>query len=197
MAAVAAIAAEEVVGSEAFAEFGEGEISDAKSAFEKDSGESAALSTEQVEGILKVAQSLLNLGLSINDLVREEAQSKQETKDRTEDRYRTGVLFPKESRFKLIKDGKIPSYFSTINIKQLLNKNILPFGWDEETAVLQGFAPEIRAGEMRKRARDESSRIVDRLTLKRTIKQQQDVSNNLRKKLRLKKTLQKLHTNFL
>lgn len=189
MAVVAVEGAELLEGAEVSEE--------SEAAFTQDSKSNAASKNVDVEGLAKLIQGPLSLALAITDIARSEKRGAQETANRRDDRYRTGIVYDTESRIDLTNEGRIPSYFSRSNIIGLLARNVLPYGWNVETAVEQGFGSEIRAGEFRKQSEEQSGRIIDRLRKEREVRQSIEGANNLRKKLRLNRHLEALKTNIL
>ena len=66
------------------------------------------------------------------------------------DRYRAGIVFRgRENRDQLVRSNQMPAYYSTSNIKSLLRRGIMPFGWNSEMAVEQGFGQEVFAQEQK------------------------------------------------
>lgn len=63
--------------------------------------------------------------------------------DRKRKRYYLGILYPNENRDLLVTQGRIPPAYSSRSIKMGLVQGNLPKDWNEVTAVLQGFAPEV------------------------------------------------------
>jgi hypothetical protein len=193
---MAAIIGLEVAGAEAAgAETAEAsEAGSAKSAFKADSSENASAKGVDLQGLGKLAGETLTLVMTILNFVRSEKRGRDEEQERKDNRHRAGIVFdPEESRLTLVRNGQIPAYYSSSNIRSLLADNKLPYGWSEETSINQGFGPEIRAGEFRRRNKDQIDNINkyydDRLALTKQL-----VSiDSLDKRLRLNRALQQLN----
>jgi hypothetical protein len=165
-------------------------------AFTADSAENAESGGVDVGALLKIVSGGLSLALSISDLIRGERLGKQDTEDAKRERYRAGIVYSDESRDALNRQGVIPAYYSKSNIKRLFSRNKLPYGWSEETAVKQGFAKDIRAGEFRKQSAIESERLSQKFESEREVKKQLLGLSNLQKRLRLNKTLEFLNRSI-
>ena len=101
-----------------------------------------------------------------------------------------GVVFKGESRDNLIANNKIPSYYSTSNIKKLLRNGIMPFGWNEEMAVQQGFGEDISKINFKEKTKDQSHEFLHRETTKAHIKATEGDLKNLRNRLKTRKLVQ-------
>lgn len=144
-AAIAELAAGAAEGGEA-AEAEEAQGS--KKGFKPDSKENALSQGVDPSKILMGALSLAAAILSLVVTIKKGKEERQDIKDR---RYAAGLLTSKESRDKLIVDGIIPAYYSSSNIRSLLKRGTLPYGWSEIVASSQGFAPEVQAWLLRQR----------------------------------------------
>ena len=58
-----------------------------------------------------------------------------------------------EDRDTFVRNGEMPAYYSSSNIRKLLSRGIMPLGWTELVASYQGFAPEVQAWVLRKNRR--------------------------------------------
>ena len=101
-----------------------------------------------------------NVGTDVNSIIttignvygmyRNSKKIGQKREENTKDRYRAGIVFiGQENRDYLVRNNKMPAYYSTSNIKSLLRRGIMPFGWSSEMAVEQGFGKEIYMHEMK------------------------------------------------
>ena len=99
----------------------------------------------------------------IYDVYRTDKKLDRQGAQNTTDRYKIGIVFKgKENRDDLIKRNKIPAYYSTSNIKSLLRRGIMPFGWNSEMAVEQGFGQEIYVQEMKKVSDEKAKKFLHR-----------------------------------
>ena len=96
----------------------------------------------------KVGQGLNAIFDTINNVYNIYRSNKKLNKqgvENTVDRHRVGIVFQgQENRDQLVRSNKIPAYYSTSNIRALLRKGIMPFGWNSEMAVEQGFGEEMK-----------------------------------------------------
>lgn len=189
MAAVLAIeGAEAVTEGTEVAESGQ-----AQSAFKMDSEENAQSQGVDFSSLGKIAGETVGLVVKILDFVRSERKTKEEDEERKKQRYSAGIVYsPEENRELLIRQGKIPAYYSTSNIRGLLNDNLLPRGWSTEVAVNQGFFNEIRAGEFRAKNKKAAEDILAQYDTRRKIRQQAATVEALDRRLRLNRALQSL-----
>ena len=127
----------------------------------------------------------------IYDIYRTDKQlDKQEAENRN-DRYKIGIVFNgRESRDDLIKKNKIPAYYSTSNIKSLLRKGIMPFGWNSEMAVEQGFGKEIYIQELKKKSDEKSQDFLHRAKIRSHLKSTIGDVENLRDRLKTRKLIE-------
>ena len=64
---------------------------------------------------------------------RKDKQLKINSRENLKDRYRAGIVFRgRENRDHLVRSNQMPAYYSTSNIKSLLRRGIMPFGWNSE-----------------------------------------------------------------
>jgi hypothetical protein len=170
-----------------------GEAAEAGEAFEQDSDTNAQAGGVVTQGI----GSLLNLGLAIHDLIRNEKKLAQEDEDRMKRRYSLGIVYPSESRDDLVNKGLIPSYYSKSEIRSLIYKMKLPFAWSLQTTVNQGFGNEVRSMLFKKSLESQSEDLVKRLTRERELKRAIQGADNIRRKLRLNRFLESSAANIM
>ena len=113
---------------------------------------------------------------------------KQRQTDR--DRRVLGIVYSNESRDKLIGANLIPAYYSTSNIKRLLRNGVMPYGWNEEMAVQQGFGDDIAKVNFKEKTKDQSEEFLQRETTKAHIKATEGDLKNLRNRLKTRKLIQ-------
>ena len=101
-----------------------------------------------------------------------------------------GIVLSNENRDDLISKGKIPAYYSTKNIKSLLRDGIMPFGWNAEMAVQQGFGDEVAAVEHKVKSREKSVEFLQRESAKAHLKATEGDLKNLRNRLKTRKLIQ-------
>lgn len=134
MAAAVAVAAEEAGAAEG------AEAAEGSKGMTPDSAANA-----QSGGVdpAKMIEAGLSVASSVMDLVTTIKRGGEERDDIKLRRYQSGLITPKEDRTELIDAGKIPPYYAASNIKRLLVRGILPYGWSEVVAAMQGFANEV------------------------------------------------------
>ena len=66
---------------------------------------------------------------------------------------RTALRAQYEDRDAFVRNGEMPAYYSSSNIRKLLTRGIMPLGWTELVASYQGFALEVQAWVLRKERR--------------------------------------------
>jgi len=169
------------------------EAGEAEEVFEQDSKENAGSQGVNYEGFAKV----IGLGMSIKDLIRNEQKGAEEEEDRRIRRYALGIVYPSESRDDLTAKGLIPAYFSKSNIRDLIKKSKLPYGWSVETTVNQGFGNEIRSMLFRKSPKNDSDELLGRIRRERELRRAIQGSENIQKKLRLNKFLENSAANIM
>ena len=101
-----------------------------------------------------------------------------------------GIVLNGESRDDLIANNEIPSYYSTSNIKRLLRDGVMPFGWNAEMAVQQGFGDEINRTEIKEKTKDQANEFLHRETVKAHLKATEGDLKNLRNRLKSRKLIQ-------
>jgi len=169
------------------------EAEESEEVFKQDSKENAGSQGVNYEGLAK----LIGLGLSIKDLIRNEKKGAEEVEDRRIRRYALGIVYPSESRDDLTAKGSIPAYFSKSNIRDLIRKSKLPYGWSIETAVNQGFGNEIRSMLFKKSLMNDSDELSGRIRRERELRRAIQGSENIQKKLRLNKFLENSAANIM
>ena len=106
-------------------------------------------------------------------------------------RRRIGIVFQgKENRDQLVRSNKMPAYYSTSNIKALLRKGIMPFGWNPEMAVEQGFGQEVYMQEMKSLTEKRSKEFLRRESDKVQLKQSLGDLKNLRDRFKTRKMVE-------
>ena len=107
------------------------------------------------------------------------------------DRYRAGIVFMgQENRDKLVRENKMPAYYSTSNIKSLLRRGIMPFGWNSEMAIEQGFGKEIMAQEQKAVITKNAKHILEEQREKMELRKSLGELKNLRDRLKTRKILE-------
>ena len=101
-----------------------------------------------------------------------------------------GIVLSGESRDDLIAQNKIPSYYSTSNIRRLLRDGVMPFGWNAEMAVQQGFGDEISKIELKSKTKEQSNEFLHRESVKAHLKATEGDLKNLRNRLKARKLAQ-------
>ena len=110
--------------------------------------------------------------------------------ENTVDRHRAGIVFRgQENRDQLVRGNQIPAYYSTSNIKKLLRQGLMPFGWNREMAVEQGFGQKIYAQEMKKVTTERSKDFLARQQQKKAVRDSLGDLQNLRDKFKTRKLL--------
>ena len=122
---------------------------------------------------------------------RKDKRLKINSREDLKDRYRAGIVFVgQENRDQLVRQNRIPAYYSTSNIKSLLRRGIMPFGWNSEMAIEQGFGQEVFAQEQKAVTVRNSEEVVkrekDKIKLRRSLGELQ----NLRNKLKTRKIIE-------
>ena len=121
---------------------------------------------------------------------RKDKRLKINSREDLKDRYRAGIVFiGQENRDNLVRSNRMPAYYSTSNIKSLLRRGIMPFGWNSEMAIEQGFGQEVFAQEQKavteRNSKEFLQREKDKIKLRRSLGELQ----NLRDKLKTRKML--------
>ena len=111
--------------------------------------------------------------------------------ENTKNRHRVGILFKgQENRDQLVRENKMPAYYSTSNIKDLLRKGIMPYGWNSEMAVEQGYGHEIFVQEMKKETDIKAKHFLRREKEREAIKNSLGELENLRNRFKTRKILE-------
>ena len=84
----------------------------------------------------------------------------------------------------------IPAYYSTSNIKDLIRNGILPFGWNKDMAIEQGFGKDVFIHEMKIKTSDKSKKFLENEERKRKLKNSIGEIHNLRDRLRTRKMVE-------
>ena len=127
---------------------------------------------------------------------RKDKQLKINSSENLKDRYRAGIVFRgQENRDQLIRSNKMPAYYSTSNIKSLLRRGIMPFGWNSEMAIEQGFGKEIFAQEQKAVTERNSNKFLKREKDKTQLRKSLGELENLRNRLKTRKILEFYNQN--
>ena len=119
---------------------------------------------------------------------RKDKQLKLNSREGLKDRYRAGIVFiGQENRDQLVRSNKMPAYYSTSNIKSLLRRGIMPFGWNSEMAIEQGFGKEVFAQEQKAITNRNAKELVQRNKDKYQLQKSLGELKNLREKLKTRK----------
>ena len=141
----------------------------------------------------KGGQGVAQIFNEVNNIYGMERESKEiGLKQRQTDRDRRvlGIVYSNESRDKLIGANLLPAYYSTSNIKRLLRNGVMPYGWNEEMAVQQGFGDDIAKVNFKEKTKDQSEEFLQRETTKAHIKATEGDLKNLRNRLKTRKLIQ-------
>ena len=143
-----------------------------------------------------VLQGITNLIATTYNNYRKDKELRINSRENLKDRYRAGIVFRgQENRDQLVRSNKMPAYYSTSNIKSLLRRCIMPFGWNSEMAIEQGFGHEIFAQEQKavteRNAKELFQREKDKIKLQRSLGE----LRNLRDKLKTRKILEYYNQN--
>ena len=127
---------------------------------------------------------------------RQDRQLKIDAREDRKDRYRAGIVFMgEESRDQLVRSNKIPAYYSTSNIKSLLRRGIMPFRWNSEMAIEQGFGKEIFAQEQKAVTERNSNKFLKREKDKIELRKSLGELENLRNRFKTRKILEFYNQN--
>ena len=122
---------------------------------------------------------------------RSDKQLKINSRENLKDRYRAGIVFQgRENRDQLVRSNQMPAYYSTSNIKSLLRRGIMPFGWNSEMAVEQGFGQEVFAQEQKAVSKRKSEEFLQREKDKARLKRTIGDLRNLRDKFKTRKIIE-------
>ena len=137
-----------------------------------------------------IAQGIVQTIDTVYNNYRADKKLKINRAENTKDRYRAGIVFQgRENRDQLIRENRIPAYYSTSNIKSLLRRGIMPFGWNSEMAVEQGFGQEVFAQEQKAVSKRKSEEFLEREKDKVKLKKALGDLQNLRDKFKTRKLL--------
>ena len=126
----------------------------------------------------------------------EDKRLKRNARENRKDRYRAGIVFRgQEDRDQLVRSNKIPAYYSTSNIKSLLRRGIMPYGWNSEMAVEQGFGKEIFAQEQKAVTERNSNKLLKRERDKTELRKSLGELENLKNRLKTRKILEFYNQN--
>ena len=138
-----------------------------------------------------IAQGIVSTIDTVYNNYRSDKQLKINRAENTKDRYRAGIVFQgRENRDQLVRENRIPAYYSTSNIKSLLRRGIMPFGWNSEMAVEQGFGQEVFAQEQKAVSKRRSEEFLQREKDKIKLRQTLGDLKNLRDKFKTRKILE-------
>ena len=147
----------------------------------------------------KAGQSIGQIISTINNvygIYRSNKKLNQQSAHNTKNRYRAGIVFQgKESRDQLVRSNRMPAYYSTSNIKSLLRRGIMPFGWNSEMAVEQGFGQEVYAQEMKALTERRSKDFLRREKEKTKLQHSLGDLKNLRERFKTRKLLEYYNQN--
>ena len=122
---------------------------------------------------------------------RKDKRLKINAREDLKDRYRAGIVFiGQENRDQLIRSNRMPAYYSTSNIKSLLRRGIMPFGWNSEMAIEQGFGQEVFAQEQKAVTDRNSEHLLKREKDKAKLRRSLGELQNLRNKLKTRKIIE-------
>ena len=126
----------------------------------------------------------------------EDKRLKRNSRENRKDRHRAGIVFRgEEDRDQLVRSNKIPAYYSTSNIKSLLRRGIMPYGWNSEMAIEQGFGKEIFAQEQKAVTERNSDKLLKREKDKTQLRKSLGELENLRNRLKTRKILEFYNQN--
>ena len=127
---------------------------------------------------------------------RKDKQLKRNSQEDLKDRYRAGIVFiGQENRDQLVRQNRMPAYYSTSNIKSLLRRGIMPFGWNSEMAIEQGFAKEVFAQEQKAVTERNSKHFLQQQQEKTELRRSLGELKNLREKFKTRKILEYYNQN--
>ena len=127
---------------------------------------------------------------------RKDKQLNVNSSENLKDRYRAGIVFiGQENRDKLVRENRMPAYYSTSNIKSLLRRGIMPFGWNSEMAIEQGFGKEIMAQEQKAVTTRNAKHLLQQQKDKIELRKSLGELKNLRDRFKTRKILEYYHQN--
>ena len=122
---------------------------------------------------------------------RKDKDLKLNARESLKDRYRAGIVFiGQENRDKLVRENKMPAYYSTSNIKSLLRRGIMPFGWNSEMAIEQGFGHEVMAQEQKSVTTRNAKHLLQQQREKMELRKSLGELKNLRDRFKTRKILE-------
>ena len=142
----------------------------------------------------KVGSGINSIVSIINDIYGNYRNAKRIGLRRTQNekiRHRVGIVFRGvEDRDQLVRSNRMPAYYSTSNIKDLLRRGIMPFGWNSTMAIEQGFGHEIYVQEMKAVSDRKSKEFLRREKEKEKLKNSLGELENLRNRFKTRKILE-------
>ena len=142
----------------------------------------------------KVGTGINSIVSIINDIYGNYRNAKRIGLRRTEKekiRHRVGIVFKgREDRDQLVRENEIPAYYSTSNIKDLLRRGIMPYGWNSTMAIEQGFGHEIYVQEIKAESDRKSKDFLKREKEKEKLKNSLGELENLRNRFKTRKILE-------
>ena len=122
---------------------------------------------------------------------RKDKQLNLNSRESLKDRYRAGIVFiGQENRDKLVRENRMPAYYSTSNIKSLLRRGIMPFGWNSEMAIEQGFGKEVMAQEQKSVTVRNAKHLLQQQREKMELRRSLGELKNLRDRFKTRKILE-------
>ena len=159
--------------------------------FKKDSGNNALLGGFGLSEVGKGVGSVINVINDAYNIYRANKKVGKENRDNILNRHRAGIIFQnKENRDQLVREGLIPAYYSSSNIRDLIRKGILPFGWNKDMAIEQGFGKDVFIHEMKIKTSDKSKKFLENEVRKRKLKNSVGKIENLRDRLKTRKLVE-------
>ena len=144
----------------------------------------------------QAAKGILDTISGIYNTYRENRKLKIDSIEDRKDRYRAGIVFRgKENRDQLVRENRIPAYYSTTNIKSLLRRGIMPFGWSSTMAIEQGFGKEIFAQEQKLVIERKTDHLLRREKDKNRLRKSLGELENLKNKFKTRKILEYYNQN--
>ena len=155
-----------------------------------DSNNNAILGGFGLSEVGKGVSSVINIINDAYNIYRANKKVGKENKDNILNRHRAGIVFQnKENRTQLVREGLIPAYYSKSNIKNLISKGILPFGWNKEMAIEQGFGEDVFIHEMKSKTSETSKMFLQNEIRQRKLKNSVGELQNLKERLKTRKIL--------
>ena len=159
--------------------------------FKKGAADNALLGGFGVNEVGKGIGSVISVINDAYEIYRTNKKLGKQERDNTLNRYRAGIVFQdKENRDQLVTENLIPAYYSSSNIKYLIRRGILPFGWNKDMAVEQGFGKEVFIHEMRLKTEENSKEFLRREEEKEKLKNSLGEIQNLKNRFKTRKLLE-------